>query len=362
MFPYYLLIIFPFFIEAVDVILHPAQDNAVVSHKKNISIVVFFVIWLLMLSLRSIECGSDLINYEFFFYKIQNMDFNDVVNFFAVEPFYFIFNWIIAQIYPDFRLVIVLTAFFCVGSVGWFYWKESESAPLTILLFATNACFAMFYSGMRQSLAMLFVVPAYYLTKQKKIIPFVMIVVLASYFHSSALVMLFLYPIFHIPLKSKHFFFVLSLVTVYFFFSSQIFTNILPFLGEKYIDRYGEISETNAFSVFALFLVLFIFSFSVVDERKMSFDIMGLRNVLVLSTLIQCFASVSPIAMRMNYYYILLIPIFISKIINKPKKGYENVAQFFKWSLVIFLTFMFFYKGHMANNILNIFPYIPYWE
>ena len=313
-----------------------------------------------MLALRHISCGVDLTNYQLHFFNICKLDFHDAFEYNPVEPLYYVLNWLLAQIYPDFRLVIVVIAFMCTASVGWFYWKESEFAPLTILLFVTNACFPMFYSGLRQTLAILFVIPAYYFTKQKKIILFILVVLVASYFHSSALVMLLLYPIYHIPLKSKHFAIAISLVAIFFFFSSNIFVSILPFLGSKYMQY--EVVETSAYGVLCLFLLLLIFSFVIVDERMLSSDVLGLRNLLVLSTTMQCFASASPIAMRMNYYFILLVPVLVSKIINKPKNNFENIAQFFKWSLVIFTTFMFLYKGHMANNILQIFPYIPYWE
>lgn len=362
MFPYYLLIIFPFFFEAVETMLQPNKENLFTRRNSNKSIILFFTIWFVMLSLRSIKCGCDLVGYEHYFRLIAKQNFFDIFNGYDIEPLYVTFNWMLAQIYPDFRLIMVVTAFLCTAVIGWFYWKESESAPLTILLFVTNACFVMFYSGLRQSLAMLFVVPAYYLTKHKKIIPFVLIVFLASYFHSSATVMLLLYPLYHIPLRSRHFVFAIALVAIFFFFSSKIFMGVLPFLGDRYFERYGWVSETGAYNVLILFVMLFVFSFIFIDERRLSSDILGLRNLLVLSTVIQCFAAVSTIAMRMNYYYILLLPIFISKIINKSKEGYKNVAQFFKWTLVVFLTFIFFYKGHMGDSILRVFPYVAYWE
>lgn len=360
MFPYYVLIIFPFFLEAVEAMLQPNRGTVCVKKNSNNSIILFFAIWFAMLSFRNVVCGIDLINYQNLFYRVSNLEFLDIFSRNPTEPFYYILNWFLAQIWFDFRLVIVVVALLCTGVVGWFYWKESESAPLTILLFVTNACFSMFYSGMRQTLAILFVVPLYYLTKHKKIIPFTLLAVFASYFHSSALIMLFLYPIYHLPLRSRYFVIILVMIALVFFFSSNIFSNILPFMSEKYMEY--ELVETNAYGILSLFLLFLVYSFTLVDESKLSPDVLSLRNLLVLSTVIQCFASVSTIAMRMNYYFILLVPIFISKIINKPKAGYENVSQYFKWALVVFLTFMFFYKVHQANNILNIYPYVAYWE
>ncbi len=362
MFPYYLLILFPFLAEAIESILHPSQGNAFTVRRSNNSIIIFFAIWCVMLSLRSLRCGTDLYNYEFFFNTTLKLNFVDIFKVYPIEQLYYVFNWCIAQIYPDFRLFLVITSCICAGITGWFYWKESEFAPLTILFFITNACFTMFYSGLRQSLATLFAIPAYYLTKRKKIIPFILIVALATYFHTSAIILFLLFPIYHIPLRSRFFVIVLILVAFFFLFNANIFQTVLPFWGERYVDRYGMIQETNGYSVWLLFVFLLSFSFLVLDENKITGEISGLRNVLVLMTLIQGFAPIHTLAMRMNYYFIMLFPIIIPKFLNRPKEGWENIAQFTKWGLVIFLTFFFFYEIHFTENILRVWPYVAYWE
>lgn len=362
MFPYYLLIIIPFFGGAVECLLQPNRGDIFSKKTSNKSIILFFSIWFVMLALRHINCGVDLRAYEMHFYYISKLDFVNAFTFSSLEHFYYIFNYFVAQVYPDFRLFLIITAALCAGITGWFYWKESEIAPLTILLFVTNAPFVMFYSGLRQALAMLLVVPAYYLTKEKKIIPFILIVLFASYFHTSAVVMFFLYPLYHVPLKSKYFSIVLGLVVCFFVLKSQIFNGILPFLGERYIDRYGTIQETNGFGMWAFFVISLIISFVLPDERKMTHEILGLRNILILMALIQGFAPLQPIAMRMNYYFIMLFPIIIPKFLNRPKEGWENIAQFTKWGLVIFLTLFFLYKINFTENILKAWPYVAYWE
>lgn len=50
------------------------------------------------------------------------------------------------------------------------------------------------------------------------------------------------------------------------------------------------------------------------QESKMDKDIIGLRNILFLSAFLQCFTLVNYWAMRMNYYFLIFLPILISKI------------------------------------------------
>lgn len=360
MFPYYLLIYFPFLMECIRVSLCSECNNVVKSKNSNISIVVFFAFFGVMLACRSTFCGLDLRNYESFFYQVANLQFGEVFEKYPTEQLYFVINWIVANICPDFRFFIFITSFLCVGVTGWFYWRESEFALLTILLFVTNVCFVMFYSGLRQSLAMLFVVPAYYMVKQKRLIPFLLIVFLAKFFHNSAFIMLLLYPVYHIQLRNKHFIFVILAIFFVFIFKSEIFSVVVPLLNDKYARK--TIAETGAWAAWFMFLLYLAYSFLVIDDSNMSTECIGLRNILVLITLLQCFASINGVAMRMNYYFIMFFPIIVPKLMNYPKVGYENLIQTSKWGMVLFFTFYFFvhiYSGYIG---LGAFPYKAFWE
>ncbi len=363
MIPYYFLLIIPLYMASIEYILWSNQELSLKKKRLNTSIIVFFVLWCILLSCRSISCGSDLKGYEYVFNTTATQSFSDLFRIHSIEQLYYVFNWIIAQISFSFRLYIIVIALLCTSIVGWFYWKESEFAPLTILLFITNACYGMFYSGLRQSIAMLFVIPAYYLVRKKKIIAFFLIVLTATYFHSSASIMFFLYPIFHTKLKSRNFFAVISFVVLFFLFKSQLFNAILPFLGDRYIERYGEIQETNGYAVWGLFILLLIFSFVALDEKKMNLDHLGLRNVMILMTLIQGFAPINAVAMRMNYYFILLFPIIVPKLMATAKQENENILKFSKWVMVIFFSVLYlFYVCNESRDGINIYPYTSYWE
>ena len=361
MLPYYLLIFVPIYFETVEFMLQSNHGLSFTPKSSNRSIVVFFVILFTMLSLRSIYCGIDLRNYQYTFDWISELSFSDCLKNNTIEPFYIALNWAVSKVYCEFRLFIVVVAFLCTGVTGWFYWKESKSAPLTMLLFVINPCIFMFYSGLRQALAMLFVIPAYYMILKRKIIPFIIIVIVAYYFHTSALVMLFLYPAFYTPIKSRHFVIVLLLVGFFFLFKSQIFFIVLPFLAKRYIELYGQITDTGSYAMWVLFLLFLTYAFCISDEEKMSSKQLGLRNILVVMTVIQCFAPIHPIAMRFNLYFIMLLPIIVPELLIIPRKGNENIAQISKWVMVCFFLFFFFYRAEPGGG-LNAIPYRFFWE
>ena len=361
MLPYYFLIFFPFFLETVEKMLQSNRGYVFNTKSSNRSIVVFFAILFIMLSLRSITCGIDLLAYRYTFGSIAEQSFSESLKNNTIEPLYVILNWVVARIYCDFRLFLVVVALMCTGITGWFYWRESKCAPLTMLLFVINPCIFMFYSGLRQALAMLFVIPAYYMILKRKIIPFIIIVFVACYFHTSALVMLFLYPAFYTPIKSRHFVIVLLLVGFFFLFKSQIFFFVLPFLAKRYIELYGQITDTGSYAMWVLFILFLTYAFCISDEEKMSSKQLGLRNILVVMTVIQCFAPIHPIAMRFNLYFIMLLPIIVPELLIIPRKGNENIAQISKWVMVCFFLFFFFYRAEPGGG-LNAIPYRFFWE
>lgn len=363
MLPYYLLIFVPFFIEILLICWNRTETCILGKTKRNNTpLIAFFAIWCVMLALRDISCGVDLENYEYHFFSIQKESLSDILKNHLIEHGYHLFGKLVSVFTVNFQVYLTIIALLCTGTLGSFYCKESDYPLLTILLFVTNAMFPMFYSGLRQSLAMLFVVPAYYFTREKNVLLFVLTVFLAHYFHSSAWVMLFLYPIFHLPLRSKYFVFFIGFVAVVLTLNSTIFANILPLLGERYMDRYGEIELTGGYGILVLLLLFLVYSFVVPDERKMNKVTSGMRNILFLCCLMQCFAPINNIAMRMNYYFLLFVPLLIPKIINCAKDDFLVIAQYSKWIMVVFFTFYFFYNAYNGADILQIYPYVPFWE
>jgi hypothetical protein len=63
-----------------------------------------------------------------------------------------------------------------------------------------------------------------------------------------------------------------------------------------------------------LFLIFTVFAYLVPDESKLDPDTIGMRNFLLLAVAIQMFAPLHSLAMRMNYYYIVFIPLLTVQI------------------------------------------------
>lgn len=355
MFPYYLLVFFPLLCS----FLFSSKDK---QKGNRIGIVLFFVILCLLLILRDESVGCDLIHYHAIFNDIQYYSFKEtLLGIGDYEPLFLLYTRICGLISNDFQFYLAITALLSVFPVAWFYRKETESVVLTIALFLVFNFFRFYFSGIRQGLAILFAVPAFVLCSRKKIIPFIMIVIVASFMHRTALLMLFMYPLYHLKLNKKALFLVLISVLIVFLFKEQLFRLIIPFMDERYQEVYGEIEVTNAYMMSLLLLLLVVFSFVVADESKLDKDTKAMRNFLVLAAILQQFSSVNSVAMRINYYYLLFIPILIPKIIHNSNPNLKAFSKISGFVMSIFFIFYYFLGALTGEDIVQMYPYIPFW-
>ena len=166
-----------------------------------------------------------------------------------------------------------------------------------VVLFLNIAPFVMYFSGLRQAMAMAFVVPCYAYCREKKPLRFACMVLCAFLFHKSALILLLMYPVYHVRLKQKaHLLYLLLIEAVVYVYSVPIFTLLMWFVGSYAEDYASGIGATGAYAVTLLLTVLLVYAFIIPDQQKLDADTIGLRNLLVFSVMLQSFSAASTIA------------------------------------------------------------------
>lgn len=328
---------------------------------KDIAIISFFSLYIIMLGCRNDTCGVDLQNYKHIFREDAELSWGHIFTG-KIEQGYHFLSKFIAWINFDFQFFLFVIAAVSVLPLLYLYKKESEIPLLTIALFITIAPFSMYFSGLRQVCAMAFAVPAYYFSKRKKPICFLLTVALAMLFHQSAFILALLYPAYHLRIRRNSLFVIVPLLVGVLIFNEQIFEFLLGFLSDSYVEKYSEYESTGAYTILIVLVVFAAYSFFMPREMKLEEDVIGLRNLLLLSVLIQSFAPVHSLAMRFNYYYLIFVPILIPKIANRSSSRNKPLAKLSVVAMCCFFTVYFFYYAYTSEDILNIYPYIPFWE
>jgi len=208
-------------------------------------------------------------------------------------------------------------------------------------------------------MAMAFAGPCYQYCKEKNIKKFLLMVFLAWLFHKSAFIMLLMYPVYQLRLKKQlHMLYLLPGLALVYIFNMPIFRFLILFVGDEYYEQYSEgVRETGAYTVLILLIIMLLYAFLLSDSKKLDDDTVGLRNLLILSVFLQTFASVHSVAMRMNYYYLLFVPILIPRIIVSGKTKFQTVIKLSIICMVVFFTVYYFYKAYTGTDILQVYPY-----
>lgn len=356
MWPYILLVAVPLIIQNKELCL-TARDKQY--RTKQLSMKLFWILLLVLLILRHDSVGRDLSTYRTIFQSIAQSDWKTAV--FRNSEIGFNFLCKSISIFSvDFRYIIVISALLAVYSVSRAYIRYSNDTALTVSLLIITSNFVLLFSGLKQAIAISIGLLAFEQVRKRQIVVFLLITFIAMLFHTSAFMLLFMYPLYHLRLHKGSLLWIVPSLAIVFVFNEQLFsylTNILA-LFTKYD---GTIQYTGSYTMLVLFIIFAIFSYVVPDESSLDCDTLGMRNFLLFAVALQMFAPLHTIAMRMNYYYIIFIPLLIPRIINCCSQNWKQVAYTARHVMIIFFVSYFFIKV-VSDNSLDAFPYHFIWD
>lgn len=358
MVPYYILVGVPLY---MSLFMMNKGTLTIKRERQKYVIGTFFIIYFLLLALRHESVGVDLQRYLPFFNRVAKTPWGNLFSSSNKEPGYLVLNKLIGTLFPNERIFIILISLITVLPIMKFYTDESENAILSMAIFLILPSFQMLFSGLRQAIAMAFAVPAYYATKKKKLIPFILFVILAILFHKSAFIMFAFYPIYHMNITRNKVVLLVPIMVGVYALRKRVFGFLFRFLSDDF-EHYNQVSDTGAYAMLLLFALFAIFSYVCASNEQIDRDIIGLRNILLLSVGIQIFAAVNVLAMRMNYYFIIFIPILIPKIINRTPEKDRALYRALSLIMIVFFVSYFLLSARKSADIMRLYPYKFFWE
>ena len=383
MLPYFILIFAP-----IIVFLLFFKDRKM---RGKYCLATFFTLLTAMLILRSQSVGIDVPAYKFYFDKIDGLAWGELLGSTDLETCYVILIKIFLIFSKDYQLFLGVMAVLAVLPIFILYIKESEDGLLTVAIFLVSAHFVLLFSGIRQSVAIGLAVPCYYFVKKKEWWNVIPTVFFAFMIHHSAIILALMYPLYHLKIRRTAAMVITAVLAVIFLFRAELLGLVLEFLPGRYKNLYGELVFSNDYGMLLLFFAFTAYSFFIPDEKRLLSskdeqnkllcamrgfsrelegaegsveEISGLRNFLFLMMLVQMFASMSIVAMRFNYYYMFFLPVLLPKVANAcgKKKFKRDLASLSRVVMVVFFIAYFFVDAFFGADVLQIFPYLPYWK
>ncbi|WP_438319195.1 EpsG family protein [Sporosarcina sp. FA9] len=315
---------------------------------------VYFIIIIIQLSLisglRGYDVGSDTNNYISYFNTHSYMSLQQVLySNFDIERGYVFLEFLISKISNDPTVLFLIIALFFIFAVGRMIFKHSSEPILSFILFVCLGFFSLSMSGMRQIVALGFIILSFEFIKKRKVLPFILIVLIGSLFHLSALVFLPAYFIAYKKFTTPYIIFAVMLIPTVYIFKNSIFGILSTFSGYEYA------AYENAGPYTLLTLMILIFIAGIIQIKsiiKKNRDNIVYYNFLLVSILLAIMTFINPSALRAAYYYFIFIIIFIPEIIlSFQDKNMKILFYYISIVLVILL--------YLKNLNLNS-PYVPY--
>lgn len=352
---FFVLLFFPIMLQHITI-----KGHYVEYQKRNrLALLIFFVVLTFLVMLRHESIGNDTRNYIHFFERYCWMGWERLHKE-TLETGFVFYNKAISLFTRNSQVFLAVTAIFSSVMIYSTYKRLCLDASLTIVLFCTMSTFVLMFSGIRQMLAIGLGFVAYEFVREKRLLSFALTVLVALTIHTSAFMLVLMYPVYHAKITKKWLYVVVPTLILVFVFNKPIFAS-LTFILERYTKYSGAMTATGAYTMLILFAAFSVFAFLIPEESRLDEETVGLRNFLLLSLTLQMFAPLHTLAMRMNYYYIIFIPLLLPKIIECRSKRWNKVAKFGRHLMVVFFLAYFFVNAY-RGGALNVFPYRFFWE
>lgn len=334
---------------------------------KNVVYVSVLFLYLWILSTLRYDVGNDYFSYIQIFYDAKGLTWAECFDY-KIEAGYMLLNKVIALFSSDYRVMHSVMAFLCIAPVGYMVAKYSKNVWLSCHLYL---CLTLYYSSMnfiRQTLAATVVFLGYRWFRDRKTVPFLVLVLVASTVHSSALIMV---PIYLLIAYVKPTMKVLSvsmvLLLLLYVFSNdilQVVTEVFPKYSSYLDTKYIKVGLQYTYTVVpALYMLLMLFGY-----YECGYDRERYQSILTSSSVVYFgiwfFITKHFILERfsifLNCFILLAIPdvmetikyYFIGDGLSKSGKVKYSVLTL----VVVLVTFWYNLYG-MVKGFHGVFPY-----
>lgn len=294
----------------------------------------------LLIGFRSTSVGADTANYYRLYGQIKSINYDS-----DLEKGYILLVVLFNKITDNPQIVFIFQGLLVAISCSCFVNKNTNKLSesfIAVLAFLAFNLFTFHLSGVRQSIAMSICLFAYEKIKDKKLISFLILVLIATLFHVSAI---FFIPAYFIGnIKDGKALIVSVIVTVLGILFLERIMNAFSLLNDRF-SKYG-IEETDNGYIFFL-IIMFITIFDLVFRKSI---LNNTKTNQVHSKVNYCSAGMwvmrlfTRVIERINFFYLPSTIIVLSNTHGSLKPGSDK--KLFIIILSFLLMFLYYYRIH----------------
>lgn len=375
------------FIPLYGFLTHANRNNF---RKKQFVFVVFGIMTLIS-ALRASTIGIDLdLHYAKNYELISSVSWSDIPIFATLKQYelgYCYFTKLLTYISSNVQFYIIITSIIIYGLHGYFFYKKSEDVILSSSLFMFFCLFYMYMNIIRQAVAVSILLLAYLIFSESKkkvhnYVVFVLLVILASVFHSSAILCLVYLLFDRLKFTKIHMLLGIVVTALIYVGYSSVYKFVLSILGgnDKYnsyleSEKYG-VGHMNSQSIYYVIITLGAFLlgyYILVWKDKTSHKLFAKQEYKVKSNesfmLYMSFIAFAcrllifkmSIITRFTFYFIPFVLILYPYAISKFKRRSNRIILNLTVYGVCLIYFMWVTLSN-ADALYGVVPYEFFWQ
>ncbi len=255
---------------------------------------------------------------------------------------FYSFVWLLARIFSHYQFLILITSIIIIGCTLVFIKRNSNNYMLSIIMFITLGLFTFCINGMRQAIAMSICLLSFEFAKNKKFIPFLLVVLLATLFHKSAIFFIIVYFLCNFKPKLSNVIIFLLIVGLFIISSKN-----LVYIFDNLVDQdYGSSDsvDSGGYVTVLIYLISIIFSLIFVREWKTNQNIFSLLLITIFGFVMFLMRYFTiQIYERISYYLFYFILLLLPNVVSQFKDKEKILVNII---IIAFCVFLFAYRLH----------------
>ncbi len=324
---------------------------------KKTYLILCGTILFLMIALRHYSLGSvDSSNYYNNWILLSKMPFTSLLNTMStsdMESGYLFTVWCLSRVFPSAQFVFVLTGLLFSFAICRTIYQNSENVMISMIMCICLGLYTFMIQGLRQGIAMSICMLSLELCKKRRFIPFLLLVLLATLFHRSAIVFFLLYFVygFRFNVSTK----IAMGITVATLF---VISPLIVRYGNDFLDReYFSTVESGAVVAVLIHIIIVAVAFVFLNDRNTDKKDVFFIWMIVLGMTFYLMRYIGTQALeRISFYFLIgqaiVLPTVVSKFEYRSRKIIYLAVCLLSVCLFIYrlnasygLDYMFFWEG-----------------
>lgn len=244
---------------------------------------------------------------------------------------------------------VIYTAIYLVSIVTFANNLEKHNFAF-LYIFATIGLYTFMFTGVRQCLAMCICLWSYPFIKKRKLIWFLLLLLLAFMFHKSAILFIAAYFIYNRKIG-----WINTIIYAIFATLAYIYIDVIQEWFNDALDYdYGIERTGNGIIFFSVMAMVTAFSlFTIVYYRKHTPEFAGMINIGIIALVMWLLRLVTRVAERPSFYFMFFSAAMLCYALDAPPEGRDKVV----FRVLVYGAFMALYIYKFLTSFVTLVPY-----